>query len=113
MLFRSRYDIELEADPFDVYRVLRQVNPSPYMYFIRHDEATLVGSSPEPMVQLRGDHIVSRPIAGTRKRGLDEEDARDVQRRRRRGNLVVLDAVQLGRGTKFDSDGARMVRRRR
>jgi anthranilate synthase component 1 len=76
VVLAQRYDIELEADPFDVYRVLRQVNPSPYMYFIRHDEATLVGSSPEPMVQLRGDHIVSRPIAGTRKRGLDEEHDR-------------------------------------
>ena len=53
VVLAQRYDIELEADPFDVYRVLRQVNPSPYMYFIRHDEATLVGSSPEPMVQLR------------------------------------------------------------
>ena len=42
----------LDADPFDVYRVLRQVNPSPYMYFLRHPEITVVGSSPEPMVQV-------------------------------------------------------------
>ena len=51
-------------DPFDVYRVLRQVNPSPYMYFVRHPEATLVGSSPEPMVQLLDGRVISRPIAG-------------------------------------------------
>ena len=59
----------LDADPFDVYRVLRQVNPSPYMYFVRHPEVTLVGSSPEPMVQLLDGRVISRPIAGTRRRG--------------------------------------------
>jgi anthranilate synthase component 1 len=60
-----------------VYRVLRLVNPSPYMYFLRHAEATIVGSSPEPMVQLRDGRVISRPIAGTRRRGATEEaDAR-------------------------------------
>ena len=76
VVLAQRYDLELEAEPFDVYRVLRQVNPSPYMYFLRHAEATIVGSSPEPMVQLRGKQIVSRPIAGTRKRGVDDEHDR-------------------------------------
>ena len=52
VVLAQRYDLELGADPFDVYRVLRQVNPSPYMYFVRHPELTIVGSSPEPMVQL-------------------------------------------------------------
>ena len=51
-MLAQRFDLDLEADPFDVYRVLRQVNPSPYMYFVRHPEVTIVGSSPEPMVQL-------------------------------------------------------------
>ena len=69
VVLAQRYDIELDADPFDVYRVLRQVNPSPYMYFLRHPEITIVGSSPEPMVQLLDRKIISRPIAGTRKRG--------------------------------------------
>ena len=64
------------VDPFDVYRVLRQVNPSPYMYFVRHPEATLVGSSPEPMVQLLDGRVISRPIAGTRRRGRTEADDR-------------------------------------
>jgi anthranilate synthase component 1 len=71
----QRFDLDLDAYPFDVYRVLRQVNPSPYMYFLRHPEITVVGSSPEPMVQLRDGRVVSRPIAGTRRRGAtDEED---------------------------------------
>ena len=52
VVLAQRYDLDLDADPFDVYRVLRQVNPSPYMYFIRNPELTIVGSSPEPMVQL-------------------------------------------------------------
>ena len=77
VVLAQRYDIQLDADPFDVYRVLRQVNPSPYMYFLRHPEITIVGSSPEPMVQLLDRKIISRPIAGTRKRGsTDEHDRR-------------------------------------
>ncbi len=77
VVLAQRYDIELEADPFDVYRVLRQINPSPYMYFLRDPEITIVGSSPEPMVQLLDRKVISRPIAGTRKRGAtDEHDRR-------------------------------------
>jgi anthranilate synthase component 1 len=77
VVLAQRFDLALEADPFDVYRVLRQINPSPYMYFLRHPEITLVGSSPEPMVQLLDGRVISRPIAGTRPRGRsDEEDRR-------------------------------------
>src|SRR5688500_20411299 len=76
VVLAQRYDLELDADPFDVYRVLRQVNPSPYMYFLRHPEVTLVGSSPEPMVQLLDGRVVSRPIAGTRRRGRTDADDR-------------------------------------
>ena len=59
VVLAQRYDLELDADPFDVYRVLRQVNPSPYMYFVRHPELTIVGSSPEPMVQLLDGTVIS------------------------------------------------------
>ncbi|MEO5900884.1 MAG: anthranilate synthase component I [Ilumatobacteraceae bacterium] len=76
VVLAQRYDIQLDADPFDVYRVLRQVNPSPYMYFLRHPAITIVGSSPEPMVQVLGRKVISRPIAGTRRRGLNDEDDR-------------------------------------
>jgi len=77
VVLSQRFDLDLGADPFDLYRALRQVNPSPYMYFLRHPEVTLVGSSPEPMVQLLEGRVISRPIAGTRKRGrTDEEDRR-------------------------------------
>src|ERR1043165_9524335 len=63
VVLAQRYDLQLDADPFDVYRVLRQVNPSPYMYFVRHPEVSLVGASPEPLVRLRDRQVVSRPIA--------------------------------------------------
>ena len=76
VVLSQRFDLDLDAEPFDVYRVLRQVNPSPYMYFLRHPEITVVGSSPEPMVQLRNGRVVSRPIAGSRPRGRTEEEDR-------------------------------------
>jgi anthranilate synthase component 1 len=76
VVLSQRYDLDLDADPYDVYRVLRQVNPSPYMYFLRHPEITIVGSSPEPMVQVIGSTVISRPIAGTRRRGRTDEDDR-------------------------------------
>jgi anthranilate synthase component 1 len=94
VVLSQRYDFDLDADAFDVYRVLRQVNPSPYMYFMRQPGCgsgppgpsgrgsgsrglTLVGASPEPMVRLTDGRVISRPIAGTRRRGTtDEDDAR-------------------------------------
>ncbi|MCX6511022.1 MAG: anthranilate synthase component I [Actinobacteria bacterium] len=77
VVLSQRFSFELGADPFDFYRVLRQVNPSPYMYFVRMPELSLAGSSPEPMVKLVDNRVISRPIAGTRRRGAtDEEDRR-------------------------------------
>jgi len=78
VVLSQRFDLaELGADPFDVYRVLRLVNPSPYLYFLRFPEVTVVGASPEPMVRLREGTVISRPIAGSRPRGdTKEEDAR-------------------------------------
>ena len=83
-MLSQRYDIDLDADPFDFYRVLRQVNPSPYMYFLRHPDITIVGSSPEPMVQVLGRKVISRPIAGTRRRGRDDDHDRRRHDWRRR-----------------------------
>jgi len=76
VVLAQRFDVDGTVDPFDVYRVLRQVNPSPYMYFVRQPEVTLVGSSPEPMVQVLDGRVISRPIAGTRFRGRTEEHDR-------------------------------------
>ncbi len=77
VVLSQRFDLDLEADPFDLYRELRLVNPSPYLYFLRTEHCTVVGSSPEPMVRLRDGVVTSRPIAGTRRRGSNEiEDTR-------------------------------------
>ena len=76
VVLAQRFDFDLDAEPFDVYRVLRQINPSPYMYFLRLGELSIVGASPEPMVQLLDGRVISRPIAGTRRRGESEEEDR-------------------------------------
>jgi anthranilate synthase component 1 len=78
VVLAQRFELEEAVDPFALYRVLRQVNPSPYMYFLRHPDATLAGSSPEPMVQLLDGRVISRPIAGTRFRGRTEEHDRHL-----------------------------------
>ena len=77
VVLSQRFDLDLGADPFDVYRILRLVNPSPYLYFVRTEACTVVGATPEPLVRLRDGVVVSRPVAGTRRRGAtDAEDAR-------------------------------------
>ena len=74
VVLSQRFDLDLGAEPFDLYRALRLVNPSPYMYFLRTGHATVVGATPEPLVRLRDGVVVSRPIAGTRRRGETEAD---------------------------------------
>ena len=77
IVLSQRFDLDLGVEPFEVYRVLRQVNPSPYMFFLRQGGICVVGASPEPLVQLQSGRVISRPIAGTRRRGAtDEEDRR-------------------------------------
>jgi len=76
VVLSQRFDLDLGASDIDLYRALRQVNPSPYMYLLRQPELSVVGSSPEPMVQLLDGRVISRPIAGTRRRGRTEEHDR-------------------------------------
>ncbi|HYD09283.1 MAG TPA: anthranilate synthase component I [Acidimicrobiales bacterium] len=111
VVLAQRFELELDADPFDVYRVLRQVNPSPYMYFLRHPDVTIVGSSPEPMVQLLDGRVISRPIAGTRKRGTTPEHDRKLaaellehpKERAEHVMLVDLARNDVGRVVEFGS----------
>jgi anthranilate synthase component I len=76
VVLSQRFDLDLGADAYDVYRALRLLNPSPYMYFLRFPEVTVVGASPEPMVRLRDGVVISRPIAGSRPRGENEQHDR-------------------------------------
>jgi anthranilate synthase component 1 len=95
VVLSERFDLELDADPFDVYRVLRQVNPSPYMYFLRHPEVTIVGSSPEPLVQLVDGKVISRPIAGTRRRGRTDDDDRRMAGELKENPKEIAEHVML------------------
>ena len=74
VVLSQRFETQAPIHPFSLYRALRVINPSPYMYYLDTGDVQLVGSSPEILVRLEGDKITLRPIAGTRKRG-DNEDA--------------------------------------
>ncbi len=112
VVLAQRFDVGENLDPFDVYRVLRQVNPSPYMYVVRHPEATLVGSSPEPMVQVLDGRVITRPIAGTRFRGRTEEHDRHLgaelaenpKERAEHVMLVDLARNDIGRVVEFGTE---------
>jgi anthranilate synthase component 1 len=112
VVLAQRFDVDEQVNPFDVYRVLRQVNPSPYMYFLREPEVTLVGSSPEPMVQVLGGRVISRPIAGTRFRGRTDEHDRHLaaelvenpKERAEHVMLVDLARNDVGRVVEFGTE---------
>jgi len=100
VVLSQRFEADVAADPFTVYRALRHVNPSPYMYFIRMGGVSIVGSSPEMLVRVEGSRVETHPIAGTRPRGRnDEEDMRLAEELKRnekeRAEHVML--VDLGR----------------
>jgi anthranilate synthase component I len=100
VVLSQRFEADVAADPFTVYRALRHVNPSPYMYFIRMGGVSIVGSSPEMLVRVEGSRVETHPIAGTRPRGrTDEEDMRLAEELKRnekeRAEHVML--VDLGR----------------
>ncbi len=112
VVLSQRYDLALEADPFDVYRALRLLNPSPYLYFLRFPEVTVVGASPEPMVRLRDNVVISRPIAGSRPRGeneqhdrlLEGELAEDPKELAEHIMLVDLARNDVGRVVRFGTE---------
>jgi anthranilate synthase component I len=74
VVLSQRMQTAMEADPFTVYRALRHVNPSPYMYFLRIGPLSIVGASPEMLVRVEDRHVETHPIAGTRPRGHSHED---------------------------------------
>lgn len=105
VVLSQSFSAKLEAEPFDVYRVLRTINPSPYMAFIKMGELSLAGASPEPLISVTGKRVVTRPIAGTRPRGeteaedkaLAEELLADEKERAEHIMLVDLGRNDLGR----------------
>jgi anthranilate synthase component 1 len=113
VVLSQRFTFTTTAEPLDIYRTLRQINPSPYMYFVREDDLTLVGCSPEPMVQLLGGQVISRPIAGTRFRGRDDEHDRLLAAellehpKERAEHLMLVDLARndVGRVVEFGTCG--------
>jgi anthranilate synthase component 1 len=112
VVLSQRFDLDEPVDPFDTYRVLRLVNPSPYMYFLRHAELTIAGSSPEPMVQVLDGRVISRPIAGTRRRGRTTEDDRRMETellehpKERAEHVMLVDLARndVGRVVRFGTE---------
>ncbi len=76
----QRFDLQTTADPFDIYRALRVVNPSPYMFYLQIEGGMLVGSSPEILCKVQDGKLTSRPLAGTRKRGSSAEEDLALER---------------------------------
>ena len=74
VVLAQRLKFNISKDSFTIYRALRSINPSPYMYYLKFGDLEIVGSSPEILVRLEGEKIEVRPIAGTRKRGQSEEE---------------------------------------
>jgi len=79
VVISQRLSRRTHADAFTIYRALRVINPSPYMFFLRFGQSTLVGASPEVMVKLEGGKVTVRPIAGTRPRGRDKEEDAELE----------------------------------
>ena len=111
VVLSQRLRVESAADPMDIYRALRVINPSPFMFFLRTKDVTLLGSSPEIMVRVENGLITSRPLAGTRPRGktpeedkrLEEELLADPKERAEHIMLVDLARNDVGRVARYDT----------
>ena len=111
VVISQRLQLEIKCDPFEIYRTLRVVNPSPFMFYLRSPGVTLVGSSPEIMVRVVEGQVTVRPLAGTRPRGAtDQEDRRlaeellaDPKERAEHVMLVDLGRNDVGRVARYGS----------
>ena len=100
VVLSQRFHSKTSLSPFTLYRALRHINPSPYLFYLKLDDIVQIGSSPEILVRLEGDDVEVRPIAGTRKRGRNEEEDLALERelladpKERAEHLMLVD---LGR----------------
>ncbi len=109
VVFSQRLEVPIHVHPFQIYRSLRVINPSPFMFYVRTPSVTLVGSSPEIMVRVVDGQITTRPLAGTRRRGAtEEEDQRlaeellaDPKERAEHVMLVDLGRNDVGRVAQY------------
>ncbi|HLW80081.1 MAG TPA: anthranilate synthase component I [Terriglobia bacterium] len=111
VVLSQRLKVPVRVPPFEIYRALRVVNPSPYMYYLQMGPATVLGSSPEMLVKVAGRNVEYRPIAGTRPRGRSEEEDRRLEQELRSSEkecaehimLVDLGRNDIGRVSEFST----------
>jgi len=111
LVLSQRFETPFDADPFRVYRALRHVNPSPYMFFLRMGKLAVAGASPEMLVRAEGCRVETHPIAGTRPRGRDEEedlrlaDELRASEKERAEHVMLVDLGRndIGRVSEFGS----------
>jgi anthranilate synthase component 1 len=111
VVLSQRLALEPSVEPFEIYRTLRAINPSPYMYFLRMRDLQVLGSSPEMLVRVTGTKLEYRPIAGTHPRGQDENEDQaladkllhDEKERAEHVMLVDLGRNDLGRVSEYGS----------
>ncbi|MEK6646068.1 MAG: anthranilate synthase component I [Candidatus Firestonebacteria bacterium] len=109
MVPSQRWQVKIEADPFDIYRALRIVNPSPYMFYLKFGDIKLIGSSPEILVKVEDKTVISRPIAGTRPRGINEKQDKKLEKelladpKEKAEHIMLVDLARndLGRVCKY------------
>jgi anthranilate synthase component 1 len=95
VVLSQRFERQTKTRPLDIYRALRIINPSPYMYYLDIGESQIIGSSPEILVRLEGDKITLRPIAGTRKRGETEEEDRLLEEDLKKDPKEIAEHIML------------------
>ena len=100
VVLSQRFSAKTKSDPFEIYRELRALNPSPYLFYLQMNDVSIVGSSPEMLVKVQGRDVFYRPIAGTRWRGKDEAEDQRLEREmlaseKERAEHIML--VDLGR----------------
>jgi anthranilate synthase component 1 len=111
VVISQRLELAIQSQPFEIYRTLRVVNPSPFMFYLRTPSVTLVGSSPEVMVRVVDGKVTVRPLAGTRRRGRNDEDDKrlaeellaDPKERAEHVMLVDLGRNDVGRVARYGS----------
>ncbi|NLK94891.1 MAG: anthranilate synthase component I [Clostridiales bacterium] len=111
VVLSQRMYCETEKTPLEIYRRLREDNPSPYMFFLDYNDYQVVGSSPESLVAKKGEYVITNPIAGTRRRGKNEEEDRkleeellgDIKERAEHVMLVDLGRNDIGKVSKIGS----------
>jgi len=111
VVLSQRFQSDISASPFEIYRALRMINPSPYLYFLKHNDKCLLGSSPEALLRVENGVVDVRPIAGTRRRSDDEAEDRRLaeelqnNEKERAEHLMLVDLGRndLGRVCEFGS----------